>query len=437
MGQPAARSLKIGRTSGASYFNGLVDEIRVSNTVLYASNFTPQMHLTAGANTAALWKFDGQSVADASTNGNNGTLQGGAVYSGDVPSGDGGGGSSGGSSSQIQWLVADHLGTPRMIFDQTGNLANMKRHDYLPFGEELFAPTGGRTAAMGYASGDGVRQQFTLKERDIETGLDYFSVRYYSSVQGRFTSIDPYTPTLDSKGKEDFVRYLAKPQQWNRYAYVTNKPLAYVDPTGALLELTGDIEAAFARIKALVGKAASLLYTYTENGHTYVDYKGSHSNRGQDINALMKADAGGINVYLEAIMTSKEKTIEFQVADSFDTKFRTGVQTGGGDCGGACTVGAEESKSGNTQIFVNKDASAIAELKFNTPALAIKFGGPPGKIWAENDVVDAPEFGHAFANAFHGNRINTSAETYQMAIDFENAQRATYKDKRPMRRIKE
>jgi hypothetical protein len=33
----------------------------------------------------------------------------------------------------IQWLVSDHLGTPRMVFDQTGTLANVKRHDYLPF----------------------------------------------------------------------------------------------------------------------------------------------------------------------------------------------------------------------------------------------------------------------------------------------------------------
>jgi hypothetical protein len=136
-------------------------------------------------------------------------------------------------------------------------------------------------------------------------------------------------------------------------------------------------------------------------------------------------------------MTNKEKTIEFQVTNSFDTKFRTGVQTGGGDCGGACTVGAEESKTGNTQIFVNKDASGFAESKFNTPALAIKFVGPPGRIWAENDVVDAHEFGHAFANAFHGKQINNSAETYQMAIDFENAQRARHTDRRRVRRIKE
>jgi hypothetical protein len=73
-----------------------------------------------------------------------------------------------------------------MIFDVTGRLDKMTRHDYLPFGEELFTPTGGRTTAMGYAGGDAVRQQFTQQERYIETGLDCFLASYYSSVQGRF-----------------------------------------------------------------------------------------------------------------------------------------------------------------------------------------------------------------------------------------------------------
>jgi len=41
-----------------------------------------------------------------------------------------------------QWLVTDQLGTPRMVFDKTGALATTKRHDYLPFGEEIFAGTG-------------------------------------------------------------------------------------------------------------------------------------------------------------------------------------------------------------------------------------------------------------------------------------------------------
>src|SRR5712691_115720 len=61
----------------------------------------------------------------------------------------------------------------------------------LPFGEELFAGTGGRTPQQGYTASDNARQKFTLKERDIETGLDYFGERYYASTQGRFISVDP------------------------------------------------------------------------------------------------------------------------------------------------------------------------------------------------------------------------------------------------------
>lgn len=123
-------------------------------------------------------------------------------------------------STQINWLVPDHLGTPRIILDQTGNFANVKRHDYLPFGEELYGGTGGRTPAMGYVAGDGVRQQFTQKERDIETGLDYFEARYFSSTQGRFTSPDLLSGRPGS------------PQSWNRYAYSINNPLKYIDPSG-------------------------------------------------------------------------------------------------------------------------------------------------------------------------------------------------------------
>jgi RHS repeat-associated protein len=129
---------------------------------------------------------------------------------------------SAGSTTKIQWLVTDQLGTPRMIFDQSGTLANTKRHDYLPFGEELFAGTGGRTTAQGYGSNDGIRQQFTSKERDVETGLDYFLARHYSSTQGRFTS--PDQPLMDQEEGD--------PQSWNLYSYVRNNPLKFTDPTG-------------------------------------------------------------------------------------------------------------------------------------------------------------------------------------------------------------
>lgn len=140
---------------------------------------------------------------------------------------------------KVQWLVPDQLGTPRIILDQTGSLANVKRHDYLPFGEEMFAGTAGRTVSQGYAN-DGVRQQFTSKERDVETGLDYFLARYYSPIQGRFTSPDEFTGGPDefyeftdlASQNPTFYADLTDPQSLNKYQYAYNNPLLYVDPDG-------------------------------------------------------------------------------------------------------------------------------------------------------------------------------------------------------------
>lgn len=127
---------------------------------------------------------------------------------------------------QLNWLVADQLGTPRMVFDQSGGFASVSRHDYLPFGEELFTGTGGRTTDLGYSKVDYVRQRFTGQERDEESGLDFFGARYYSSKQGRFTGVDP----LAASAK------LANPQTWNRYMYVINNPMRFTDPTGMIPE---------------------------------------------------------------------------------------------------------------------------------------------------------------------------------------------------------
>lgn len=65
--------------------------------------------------------------------------------------------------------------------------------------------------------------KFTGKERDTETGLDFFQARYMSAAQGRFTSPDPLG---------NFVANAADPQTWNLYAYARNNPLVFVDPTG-------------------------------------------------------------------------------------------------------------------------------------------------------------------------------------------------------------
>jgi RHS repeat-associated protein len=63
---------------------------------------------------------------------------------------------------------------------------------------------------------------FPGKERDAETGLDFFEARYYSSPQGRFMS--PDEPLFDQSPED--------PQSWNLYGYVRNNPLRFADPNG-------------------------------------------------------------------------------------------------------------------------------------------------------------------------------------------------------------
>ena len=110
---------------------------------------------------------------------------------------------------------------------------------------------------------------FTGKERDAETGLDYFGARYYSGAQGRFTSpdefpggiVDPFTG--QQVGQPGPLPYadITDPQTLNKYAYVRNNPLRFVDPDGhCIWDLCiGEGAAVYAVGAAAVGTAAYLM----------------------------------------------------------------------------------------------------------------------------------------------------------------------------------
>jgi RHS repeat-associated protein len=101
----------------------------------------------------------------------------------------------------------DGLGSTRQLTDAAGSVA--AAYDYDVFGT-LKAKTG--TADTPF--------RFTGEQVDDSTSLQYLRARYYDPGTGRFLSRDP------------FAGLVAVPQSLNRYAYVLNNPLYWVDPWG-------------------------------------------------------------------------------------------------------------------------------------------------------------------------------------------------------------
>jgi RHS repeat-associated protein len=132
-----------------------------------------------------------------------------------------------------QYLTVDTLGSTRLVTDGSGN--PVRCIDYAPFGEEIPSGVNGRSGCyetLGSpqfpAPPDVESVKFTGKERDAETGLDYFGARYFSGAQGRFTS--PDKPFAD--------QHVHDPQSWNLYSYARNNPLRYIDDDGEAVKET-------------------------------------------------------------------------------------------------------------------------------------------------------------------------------------------------------
>jgi len=91
------------------------------------------------------------------------------------------------------------------------------------------------------------------KERDAESGLDFFGARYFSGAQGRFTSVDEFKGgivdvfTGQDVETNSSLPYadITDPQTLNKYVYVRNNPLRYTDPDGHCPWCIGAVVGAF------------------------------------------------------------------------------------------------------------------------------------------------------------------------------------------------
>ena len=122
--------------------------------------------------------------------------------------------------TQRRYFLKDHLGSIRTTVDQSGNVDGFD--DYYPFG--LGMPNRSDNSAN-----DTDKYKFTGHERDTEASLtlDYMMARNYDPALGRFLQIDPLA-----------VKY----PNLSPYTYVANNPLAFIDPTGMVIEAASQEE---------------------------------------------------------------------------------------------------------------------------------------------------------------------------------------------------
>jgi len=131
-------------------------------------------------------------------------------------------GPAGTDTAGYHYHLTDWLGTKRMQTTAAGNQEETCMS--YPFGDGLSC-TGGP---------DATEHHFTGKERDTESGLDYFEARYLTSDLGRFM-------TPDWAAKPTAVPYalFGNPQSLNLYAYVVNNPNTGIDLDGHVSENRG------------------------------------------------------------------------------------------------------------------------------------------------------------------------------------------------------
>jgi len=107
----------------------------------------------------------------------------------------------------LYYTLKDHLGSASVVTDSTGAIVGEQR--YYPFGETRLT-TGSMFTDKLYTS-----------QREVTgLGIYHYGARFYSPKLGRFLSADTIVPNA------------ANPQDFNRYSYVRNNPLRYIDPTG-------------------------------------------------------------------------------------------------------------------------------------------------------------------------------------------------------------
>lgn len=132
---------------------------------------------------------------------------------------------------------SDHLGSAQLITDNEGR--EYERIEYTPYGEYWIEKRAPENKTLPF--------KFTGKERDEETGLYYYGVRYLDPKTSRWLSADPVlsdyipmAPVNDEAKKHNQnlpgMGGIYNTVNFHLYHYAGNNPVKYTDPDGNTLD---------------------------------------------------------------------------------------------------------------------------------------------------------------------------------------------------------
>jgi RHS repeat-associated protein len=117
-----------------------------------------------------------------------------------------------------RYLHKDHLGSVVAITSESGAIVEQLAYD--AWGKRRPASTWQTPTPGAFVAAVTLSRGFTMHEHLDQVGLIHMGGRVYDPEIGRFLSPDP------------FVQFPASTQSFNRYAYVSNNPLSFTDPSG-------------------------------------------------------------------------------------------------------------------------------------------------------------------------------------------------------------
>jgi RHS repeat-associated protein len=208
------------------------------------------------------------------------------------------------AAGTVHYYFSDHLGSADTITSAIG--AIQEQSDYFPFGGEVVV-----------AGSDTNSYKFTGKQRDTESGLDYFGARYYTASFGRFMQADPHFSDLQR---------IADPQRLNLYVYARSNPLLFVDPDGKEVRVyTERLGWSSAGVASLMRPRHTFMRVTTPSRDVVIELGGPTKGTAPKGNPIMKEVRADSDITSGRKGVEEEKVIRPTDSPKGDLKFENRI----------------------------------------------------------------------------------------------------------------